>query len=506
MKVMRFIVTPRHRYIDVEGEGKEGVITFPTWVPGSYFIREPEKNVIFYEGGYPISKNKFWVKERFRYLYYANSKDQREIISLSNYLFINPVSLFPFQDLEEKYCVKINTSWEVHTTLRKEGEWFCADNYDEFADSPIQSSPNLKMIKIDDFHSISTIDDFTEVDKLRKVLLTVDSFLGDTLPNYIFFFRRSDKNFGGIEHKDSSAIVVNWERKDLLWLFAHEYFHRWNIKRIKPKDLRIDYEHESYTELLWVAEGLTDYMAFLSLIESGTISVNEGLKSIANILRNLTFPGIRRMSLAESSKLTWVKLYKRDENFPNIGISYYDAGFVVGLLMDFRIREMSKCKKNIVDFFKELYKIKGYTYDDVKRIAEDLGVAFLDDLIFKRNPPIFDLLNKYLKVDFVDKGKPYYGIRVDGNIITFVEDDSPADKAGLNIGDEIVAIDGIKRQSLSVKDEVNLTLSREGRLFEVKLKAGENPGHTVMLRGEGELFRCLMKSEKGEAIGEEKIT
>ena len=502
---MKFIVAPRHRYIEVEGEGKEGVITFPTWVPGSYFIREPEKNVIFLEGGYPISKNKFWVKEKFRYLYYANSKDQREVVSLSNYLFINPVSLFPFQDLNEKYCIKINTSWTVHTTLRKEGEWYCADNYDEFADSPIQASPNLKLIKIDDNHSISTIDEFAEVEKLRKVLSTIDSFLGDPPSNYIFFFRRSDKNFGGIEHKESSAIVVDWGRKDLLWLFAHEYFHRWNIKKMKPKDLKIDYEHESYTELLWVAEGLTDYIAFLSLVESGLLSANEGLKSIANILENLTFPGIKRMSIAESSKLTWIKLYKRDENFPNIGISYYDAGFIVGLLMDFRIREVNKCKKTIADFFRELYKIKIYTYDDIKRIAENLGVDFLDDLIFKRNPPIFDLLSKYLKVDFVDKGKPYYGIKVEGNVITFVEDESPADKAGLNIGDEIVAVDGIKNKTLEVKEEVQLTLSREGRLFEVKLKAGENPGHRIMLKGEGELFKCLMKSEKGEAMGEEKI-
>ena len=151
------------------------------------------------------------------------------------------------------------------------------------------------------------------------------------------------------------------------------------------------------------------------------------------------------MSLAESSKLTWIKLYKRDENFPNIEISYYDAGFIVGLLMDFRIREVNKCKKTIIDFFRELYKIKEYTYDNIKRIAENMGVDFLDSLIFNRNPPIFELLSKYLKVDFVDKGKPYYGIKVEGNVITFVEDDSPADKAGLNINDEIIAVDEIKK-------------------------------------------------------------
>ncbi|BFH73716.1 M61 family metallopeptidase [Sulfurisphaera javensis] len=500
---MRFVVTPRHRYLEVEGEGKEGVVTFPTWVPGSYFIREPERNVIFYDG-YPLSKNKFWINGKFKYVYYANSKDQREVISLSDYLFINPVSLFPFQDLNEKYCVKININWPIHTTLKREGEWFCAENYDEFADAPIQSSPYLKLIKIDESHFISTIDDFNEIEKLQRILNTLDNYMEDKVENYIFFFRRSDKNFGGIEHKDSSAIVVNWDRKDLLWLFAHEYFHRWNVKRMKPKDLEINYESETYTDLLWVAEGLTDYIAFLSLIDSEVISSNEALKSIANILQNLTFPGFKKMSVAESSKFTWIKLYKKDENYLNIGISYYDAGFIIGLLMDFTIRERSKCEKSIVNFMRELYKVKRYTYSDVKRIAEKFGIDFLDEVVYKRNPPLFDLLGHYLEIKFTDKHKPYYGIKVENNIITFIEDDSPAYLAGLNIGDEIVAIDGVKK-SLEVKDSMVLTVLREGRLKEIKLSSGKNPGHRILLRGEGGLFKCLFKSEKGEGEGEQKI-
>ncbi|QIW23507.1 M61 family peptidase [Sulfolobus sp. S-194] len=501
---MRFIITPRNRYIEVEGEGREGIITFPTWVPGSYFIRDQERNVIFYDYGYQISKNKFWINGKFKYTYYANSKDQREVISLSDYLFINPVSLFPFQDLNEKYCVKINVNWSIHTTLRREGEWYCGDNYDEFADSPIQASPHLKLIKIDEKHSISTIDDFKEVEKLKSVIHILDSYISDSLPNYIFFFRRSDKNLGGIEHKDSSAIVTTWDRKDLIWLFAHEYFHRWNIKRIKPKDLKINYEHESYTELLWVAEGLTDYIAFLSLIESGVLNATDALKVIANILQNLTFPGFKRMSIAESSKLTWIKLYKKDENYPNIGISYYDSGFILGLLMDFVIRENSECKKSIIDFFRELYKIREYTYADVKRVAESLRFENLDELVHKRNPPIFEYLGRYMKIIFTDKDKPYYGIRVENNVITFVEDNSPADLAGLNIGDEIIAIDGIKKQ-IEVNEEVILTISREGRLKEIKLRSGNNPGHKIRLFGEGKLFKCIFREDKAEGEGEQKI-
>ena len=109
-----------------------------------------------------------------------------------------------------------------------------------------------------------------------------------------------------------------------------------------------------------------------------------------------------------------------------------------------------------------------------------------------------------MKIIFTDKDKPYYGIRVENNVITFIEDNSPADLAGLNIGDEIIAVDGIKKQ-IEVKEEVLLTISREGRLKEIKLRAGNNPGHRIRLIGEGKLFKCIFREEKAEGEGEQKI-
>ncbi|TRM81651.1 peptidase M61, partial [Sulfolobus sp. F3] len=276
---MIFTVKPRNRYLEILAEGKEGVITFPTYVPGSYVIRDLERNVVEIEG-FRISKNKFYVKDKFKYLYYASSKDQREAISTNDYLFINPPAVFPFQDLHEKYCVKVLVHWNVVTTLKKEGDYYCAENYHEFADSPIEASPYLRELIIDDYHSVSTIDEIDE-EMIRKIVMEADKVIKPS-NKYVFHFRRSDKNYGGIEHKNSSAIVVSWDRKELAVLFAHEYFHRLNVKVLIPKDLEHNYEREVYTDLLWFAEGFTDYMALLITLRSNLIKPNEGLKKILN--------------------------------------------------------------------------------------------------------------------------------------------------------------------------------------------------------------------------------
>ena len=500
---MRFLVKPLNRYIEVLAEGKEGIVTFPTWVPGSYIIRELERFVVEIDG-VRIGKNRFYVKNRFRYLVQALSKDQRELISTSNYLFINPPALFPFQTFDEEYCVKIDTNWQIHTTLRRVGDWFCAENYHEFVDSPIQASPNLKVIDIDENHKISTIDNIEDsfTKSLAKCIDEVSKiFPNDIKEKYIFFFRRSDSNFGGIEHENSSAIVTSWDNKELIRLFVHEYFHRYNVKKIRPKDLKINYETESYTELLWFAEGITEYIATIIPLRAKVANINETLNYIANTLAWLTFPGIRRMSLAESSYTTWIKYYRKDNNFANIGISYYQLGLIVGLIMDL---EMIKNGNSIYDLFKELYKIKEYSYENIREISEKLGVSNLDELVYSRNPPIFNRLSEYFEITFTDKGSPYYGLMLEGKKVIFVEDNSPADMAGIIQGDEIVAVDGAIK-GLEYKNSVKLLINREGRLIELVVTLGKNPGHNLIIRGKGEIFKRWSGYDEGEGKSELKI-
>ncbi|AWR96721.1 M61 family peptidase [Acidianus sulfidivorans JP7] len=495
---MFFEIKPRNRYIEVKAKGREGIVIFPTYVPGSYVIRELERNIVEIDG-IRISKNRFFVKDSFTYLVYASSFDQRETISTTDYLFINPPAVFPFQEKEEKYCVKIDLpeSWKIATSLYREGDMFCANNYDDFADSPIEASPNLKILKIDESHVVSTIDDIN-TENLRKIVREADSILGNPA-NYVFHFRRSSSNFGGIEHKNSSAIVVSWNRKNLETLFAHEYFHRWNVKRLIPSDLIHNYEREVYTELLWFAEGFTDYMAVEISRRAEVIDNNTALKSICNSLSMLTFPGSKRVSLAEASKTAWIKYYKQDENFLNSSVSYYDGGLSLAYYVDL---ELNKKGEKIDVLFKQLPN--RYTFDDINNILKKYGLD-IEDLVYSPAVEIFNAIKDVVNLELVDKGKPYYGLRLsEDNVINFIEDYSPADEAGLLPKDKILGLNG--KPIIEVKEEESvITVSREGRIKEYKIKPSPNPGHKVKITTTNNILTANSKKENVEAIADIEI-
>ncbi|MFP3217993.1 MAG: PDZ domain-containing protein [Acidianus sp.] len=474
---MIFEVKPRNRYFEILAKGREGVVIFPTYVPGSYIIRELERNIVEIEG-IRISKNRFYVKDNFRYLIYAVSKDQREAISTLDYIFINPPAVFPFQEINEEYCVKLDSppNWKISTSLKKKDGMYCADNYDEFADSPIEASPYLKVLKVDDKHVVSTIDDL-DVEMLRRIVSEADKILGDE-DNYVFHFRRSDKELGGIEHSNSSAIVVSWDREKLATLFAHEYFHRWNVKRLIPADLKHNYEKEVYTSLLWFAEGFTDYMAVIISLRAGVLDKKDAVKYVANSLSKLTFPGAKRTSLAESSFTTWIKYYRQDENFLNSSISYYDGGLALALYVDL---EMSKKGKRIDDLFKEIYHEKRiYSFDDLNGILKGKYEIDIEDLVYGSAAKILEQLKDDVNIEFADRGKPYYGIMLKDKTIAYVEDNSPADLAGLIPGDQIIGFNG--KSKLEVKDSTKLTIVREGRIKEVIVNTSPNPGHKIKVK------------------------
>lgn len=462
---MIFEVTPKPRYIEVIASGREGIVSFPTYLPGSYIIRELERNVVEFEG-IRVSKNKFYVKDKFRYLVYASSKDQREAISTSDYLFINPPAVFPYQDKYENYCVKLNVKWPLKTTMEKRGEYYCADDYESFVDSPIQASPILKTIMIDENHEISTIDDVNP-GSVKAVLEDIDREMG-TSEKYVFFFRRSDRNFGGIEHLNSSAIVVNWDRTDLTLLMAHEYFHRWNVRKFRPLDLDLDLERESYTDLLWFAEGVTDYVAWLSSTRVGAIKPEDAGKYLATAMSKLTFPGARRTSLAESSRTTWIKYYRQDENFLNSSVSYYDGGLLIGLILDMLLRDKGE---NIFSIFRNIPS--RYTFHDIDSYLKSRNIEVLEELIYYPSARILEKLSGMMEIDLVDKDSPYFGIMLDGNKITYVEDGSPADSAGLIPQDVLIATDEIVK-NIEVKSHLNVLINREGRVKKFTLMAGKS--------------------------------
>ncbi|BBG24162.1 hypothetical protein IC006_1466 [Sulfuracidifex tepidarius] len=487
---MYFKVTPAHRYVKVEANGREGEVTFPTWLPGSYVIREMERNIVFIDG-IRISKNKFWVRENFSYKVYTMSWDQREAISTGNYMFLNGPAVFPFQSFDERYCIELNLpeGWKANTTLRKEGErTLCARDYHELADSSIQASPDLKEYKIDELHKISTVDVLDEefLNKLRLVVSKEDEVFSAVDPllssrEYIFYFRFSSNPRGGIEHSNSSAITSSWnsELTSLVEVFAHEYFHRLNVKYLKPKDLKLNYEMETYTELLWFAEGVTDYMAYKLSWKSGGIKLQDFLKRIAESLQKLTFRG-GMMSLAESSMTAWIKYYRRDENYLNSAVSYYDGGLILGLILD-----LSLFRKGlrIEDQFRKIPR--EYTLYDLQEAFSEAEV----DLEVSRLPSreMLKLVRNFIDVDTPDRDRPYLGISLDGDVVSFVEDDSPADQAGVCPRDKVLSVNGRPAEAILKEIEkgkqVHLLLSRDGRLQEIGVVVGKSPGHGIRISG-----------------------
>ncbi|BCS92889.1 M61 family peptidase [Metallosphaera javensis (ex Sakai et al. 2022)] len=483
---MLFIVKPRPRYLEIEAYGREGVVIFPTYLPGSYLVRELERNIVEIEG-VRVSKNRFYVREKFRYLVYASSKDQREAISTSDYLFINPPAVFPYQDRDEKYCVKLDLRWPVGTTLRREGDSLCADDYETFIDSPIQASPNLRTIVIDDHHEVSTVDDL-DIRGIASAIREIDREMG-TPDRYVFFFRRSDRNYGGIEHHNSSAIVVNWDRSDLVMLMAHEYFHSWNVKKYRPKELEMDLEKEAYTDLLWFAEGITDYVAWLSSTRSGAVKREDAGRYMANAISKLTFPGARRMSLAESSRTTWIKYYRQDENSLNSLISYYEGGLVPGLILDARLRKKGE---TIFSIFRNIpFR---YAFADVDRYLKSKGIDDLEEMVYSPSHILLEKLQEVAELQFLDRGSPYLGLMMDGNRITYVEDGSPADYAGLMPQDIVIASDNVVKP-IEVKAQLELLINREGRVKRLLVTAGSNPGHKVKFSMKGETANALLSMD-----------
>ena len=173
------------------------------------------------------------------------------------------------------------------------------------------------------------------------------------LSRYVFLLNAVDDGYGGLEHRASTALLCARrqlprqgvsESSDgyvtLLGLISHEYFHTWNVKRLKPRDFeRIDFSRENYTRLLWFFEGFTSYYDDLLLLRAGLIDAPRYLRLLAKTVSGvLATPGRRQQSVAESSFDAWIKYYRSDENTPNATISYYAKGSLVALALDLSLR------------------------------------------------------------------------------------------------------------------------------------------------------------------------
>lgn len=508
-------------------------IIMPVWTPGSYLVREYARHVESFgaadAGGNAlvwrkIDKNSWQIDTKgvkeivVKYNVYANELTVRTNELNDEHAFFTPAALlmFPKDQLKAASTVKVvpYKDWKIATGLPKvEGQTnvFRAENFDVLYDSPfevgnfkeisftVQGKPHRFVFEGEGNYDMDRIAKDT-----AKIVEESYKIFGE-LPYNDYTFILNLRGGGGLEHLNSTAL--QWNRfgfsgdrhKDFMALVAHEFFHLWNVKRIRPDALGpFDYENENYTRLLWVAEGATAYYESVLVQRAGIISAKEFLDGKAAQIQALQErPGRFETSLEEASFDAWIKYYRQDENAINNQISYYDKGEVVNFLLDAEIRAASKGVKSLDDVMRYLYgeffkKNRNFTPEDYQKAAEMMAGKSLEDFFAKyvRGRAELDynaaLNGAGLQVrDNKGRETSYLGanLRQDGDrlIVSSLPKGTPVYDQGLNANDQIIAVDGVRANQTflsnyigekKVGDKIKLTVFRFDNLREMEIILG----------------------------------
>jgi predicted metalloprotease with PDZ domain len=507
-------------------------LVMPVWTPGSYLVREYARHVEDFSAKDSSGNSLTWAKVNkntwsvdskglteftVNYNVYSNELTVRTNELNDNHAFFTPAALlfFPrgYLDVPSTISVKPYKDWKVATGLPKvEGKenTFVAENYDVLYDSPFEIG-NHKEISFEvqgKMHRFVVNGegnyDLNRIAKdTTKIIEECSKIFGD-LPYKDYLFILNTRGGGGLEHLNSTALQWNkfgftTRYTDFLSLVVHEFFHLWNVKRIKPDVLGpFNYEAENYTKLLWVAEGATAYYEGVIMQRAGLISDKDALAIRANQIQALQDrPGRFETSLEESSFDAWIKYYRQDQNAVNNQISYYDKGELVNFLLDLQIRKDSNGAKSLDDVFRYLYneiakKGKNFTPEDYKKTCELMAGKPLDNFFNKyvsgREEINYDeILNAFgLRLD-ISSGRQnaYLGATLaqEGErlMVKTVPQGTPAYEQGLNFNDQIVAVDGHRAtlQFLNTylgekkaNDKVKLSIFRFDELREMEMVLG----------------------------------
>ncbi len=522
----------------------------PSWIPGSYKIRDMVSDVsdvrAFAQGkelpAQWVAKDEFLIQTQgtneitVTYLVYANTKTPRNSHINRWHAFVMPVcSLFYIDGrMNEIHHVKFlynQQEWrECSTSLSpvfptNDNTLYGALNYDILADSIIEIGNHVvKTFEVlGAKHELAlvsnaVIDADWIVKKLEKIVSTEAMMFGNELPydRYVFFLLCSPGIYGGLEHArssvnavDPSAFASETETARVLELLCHEFFHTWNIKRIRPRELGpFNYRTENYTGLLWLAEGLTSYYDTLFMYRCGFFTQQKYLDVLAkdNLGALDKVPGRFSLSLHDSSYLAWVKLYAMSPDMRNRFPSYYLKGGIFFWLLDLYIIIQSNGVHRLDDGVRGLWKQyqenpeNGVTEEDIIKIISqetkvDVSKVVKDWVYGKDELPYEEIFTQFGLVyskkpiaitrenDELFTPKKLLGITVsDKNgavVVDTVTDGTPARKAGIAVDDCIIAINSKHTSnvnsfeailtSLPVGESIEITAVCDGRLYTTSL-------------------------------------
>ncbi len=400
-------------------------LVMPVWTPGSYLVREYARHVQDFAARDARGNALAWQKTNKNtwqiaskgaseivatYRVYANELTVRTNELNDSHAFWNNAAtlMYPDGQLKTSSTVKVEPygEWKIATGLpRVSGQknTFTAENFDVLYDSPFEVS-NYKEINFEvrgvPHRMVIDGEGNYDLEQLKrdvpKIVAAAADMFGE-IPYKDYTFIVNLRGGGGLEHLNSTALQFNRfgfkpqsRYMGFMGLVAHEFFHAWNVKRLKPDALGpFDYTKENYTKLLWMAEGGTDYYSNVLLLRAGLISDKDFLANIASGMENLQAqPGRLQTSVEEASWDAWIKYYRQDENAINNQISYYEKGALVAGLLDVEIRKASGGAKSLDDvlryFYTEFYKKgRNYTPEDVQKTAEMMAGKSLDDFFRK---------------------------------------------------------------------------------------------------------------------------
>jgi predicted metalloprotease with PDZ domain len=536
---------PHTHYLEVSaavptGGRREVELMMAVWTPGSYLVREFSRHV---EGvtargqdGRPIAIEKS-DKNRWRvatgggdtvtvsYRVYAREMSVRTNWVEAGFALINgaPTFLTLADDTRRPHEVVIvpATGWRRSMTglpsLPGGDHRYRAPDFDTLVDSPILvGNPAVYEFTVDGKpHYLVNegeggIFDGARAAKDLEAIVREHRRMWGSLPyDRYLFLNVINEAGGGLEHLNSTVLMTTrWatrtRRNYVAWLdlASHEFFHVWNVKRLRPVELGpFDYENEVHTRSLWVAEGITDYYADLAVHRAGLTTREEYLDSLSDKIEELqTTPGREVQSAELASFDAWIKYYRPDENSANTSISYYTKGAVIAFVLDGRIRKATNGAKSLDDVMRAAYEkfsgTRGFTPDEFRAVAQQ--VAGVDLTPFWHTAiegtgeldyaEALDTFGLRFRPAPAGRARAWLGMTTRNDagrlLVSQVRRSTPAMSAGLNVDDEIVAVDDYRVRAdrwdarldqYQPGDKVTLTIARREQMMKLDLTFGSEP-------------------------------
>lgn len=529
-------------------KGDELTLALPVWTPGSYKVRDysrfidqlklsPSHSQVTIS---KISKNRWKLSglEPNRPVTVSYEVYGRELTVRTNYFteelglligaatFVSPPQFTdpnqrdprfeeaPFTVSFADRQIKVSTA----LPLTNDQTGYLANNYDQLLDSPF-------LFGDIDIHAFTAgrlphylvqagdrrfWDTQQSLKDLKKIVEVQQKFWGSTpYSNYTFMNLVTDTR-GGLEHENSTVMMTSRfatenRKKYVAWLslVSHEFFHTWNVKRLRPKALGpFDYEKEVYTESLWIAEGITSYYDNLLVRRAGLSTRDEYLEALSKGLNTLaSTPGRKNIPLTQASQDAWVRLYQDSEHNVNSNISYYNKGAVVAWLLDTEIRRTTRGQKSLDDVMRKAYSKfsqDGFQELEFRALASEVAGKDVTPFFLKALDSTQDLdlepALAYWNLEWKLKDKessPYLGAqtKTEGSkvIVKAVLADSPAARAGVAPGDELISLHKLRipaegpksiLKHLEIGTEYELLVARLGVVKSLTVRLSE-PLHST---------------------------